>query len=100
MLGAGAHAAYYIHAGDETIEEAFEWLLAAGDPGRPMVCESPMLRRYFQPSLYIIADSRMVVRRKEPGEISKLADMVVSYESSPDPGKIFSFRDGRWKINR
>lgn len=100
MLDAGAAEAYYIEAGDESIMEAFGWLHAKIQSGVPVVCESPALRRYVEPGLFLVADSNFVQKRKDLSDISELADIVIKYGSGqPSPGLVL-FCNGRWFIGR
>lgn len=98
MLTAGASKAYYINADDSSVREAFGWLISRLESTRPVICESPLLRRYITPGLFIIADSNLVEKRKDMAEISGLEDMTVHLDSTTDVTATISFSDGRWHI--
>jgi len=100
MLSAGAAKAYYIQAVDNAVIEAFRRLLSLIPEGEPIICESPVLRKFIEPSLFIITDSRSVQNRKETTGLEELADLKVSYEERQTGPGIISFADGRWFINR
>lgn len=100
MIEAGASEAYYIRADDLSVVDAFGLIYKKVPGNIPVVCESPVLRRYYVPGLFIIADSGFVQKRKDLEGIADLADLKVDFESGqPEPG-IISFGEGRWFIRR
>jgi hypothetical protein len=98
MLSAGAREAYYIWATDSTIEEAFRWLLDNQLKNKPVICESPSLRRSFTPSLFIITDSDEVHKRKDMAELTLLADIQFGTGSSYNKYFPPLFINGRWVL--
>jgi len=100
MLAAGASRAYYIRADEGTAGEAFGQLLEKRESAMPVICESPVLRNYFDPGLFIIADSKNVINRKELTGMVHLADLIVEYESGETGAGFISFRNGGWLISR
>ncbi len=65
MLNAGASYVFYIECYDEHMEEAFEKFLQVTDSSGPIVCESPALRKYVQPGIFIIVDSQSNQNKKQ-----------------------------------
>lgn len=65
MLKAGAHNVYYIECFDEHMKEAFEKFLQVSDIAGSLVCESPSLRKYVEPGIFLIADSQSNQNKKQ-----------------------------------
>ncbi len=65
MLQAGAHKVFYIECYDEFMKEAFEKFTQVADISRPIVCESPALRKYVKPGIFIIVDSKSNTNKKK-----------------------------------
>jgi hypothetical protein len=99
MLGAGAKRSYYIFATDKSIEKAFNWLLENRECSGPIICESPALRRFFNPGLFIIADSDIVIDRKDLSSISDSSDITIQMEDSYYQINRILFGNGRWYIS-
>lgn len=98
MLAAGATGAYYIFADDKSVCRAFDLLLSTISDNGPVICESPVLRRFYYPGLFLIADSTTVVNRKQLQGLTELADLTIQYETGDMATSSISFRDGGWII--
>jgi hypothetical protein len=57
MLKAGASKVIFARVNDDTVLRAFQEILDYFPPGTPLVCESPFLRYYAEPGLFIIMQS-------------------------------------------
>lgn len=64
MLKAGAYKVYYIETNDEHLLPAFLKFKKITPPGYPIVCESPALRNYINPDIFIIVDSESTKNKK------------------------------------
>jgi len=64
MLNAGAFKVLYIETLDEHLLPSFEQFLELAPTGYPVVCESPALRRYINPGIFIIVDSSEKLDKK------------------------------------
>ncbi|MEZ5198224.1 MAG: hypothetical protein R2764_18095 [Bacteroidales bacterium] len=101
MLKAGADKVFYIECRDESIEEAFERFLQLADGSGPVVCESPSLRRYINPGLFIIVDTNSNQNKKE--DIIKLkskADLFIETDKEGFTSAIkgIGYDTTGWKI--
>ncbi len=99
LLKAGAHEVYYIECFDEYMKESFEKFLQIVDISSPIVCESPALRKYIQPGIFIIVDSQSNQNKKQDVLDLKLkADLFIETDKesfNPVLGRI-SFSSGCW----
>lgn len=101
MLQAGAHKVFYIECFDEYMQEAFEKFNQVADITGPVVCESPALRKYVQPGIFIIVDSKSNTNKKQDVLSMKLsADFFIDTDKeSFDPilNKI-KFNHSGWEL--
>jgi len=101
MLAAGAFKSFYIESADQQVMQAFETLHSLIPKNSPIVCESPALRTFMEPGIFIITDNEKVVsRKKKVIQQMPFAHLVV--KSLPDgPESLisqFSFEDGKWNM--
>lgn len=78
MLNAGAHQVFYMECYDEYMKEAFEKFLQISEITGPMVCESPALRKYVQPGIFIIVDNQSNQNKKQDVmDVRQKADLFI-----------------------
>jgi len=78
MLAAGASLAYYIETTDQFLLAAFKKFLELIQPASPIVCESPALRKYIEPGVFIFMQGWDFTNPKaDIQEIIPLADKVI-----------------------
>jgi len=78
MLKAGAHKVFYIECFDEYMRETFEMFLEMTDISGPVVCESPALRKYVRPGIFIVVDSNSNQNKKQDVlDIKQKADFFI-----------------------
>ncbi len=99
MLISGASAAYYIQVYDNNAGRSFRWLVDYLHTGNPIVCESPALRRFVEPGVFIIADSDHIVSKKDLSDIHGLADFIFKMGSSYDQLHL-SYDKCSWIFNK
>lgn len=71
MLASGASMAFFAKVTDVTLPVAFSEILKLIPEGTPVVCESPALRHYFDPGLFIIMKTLQEGNQKDIGELLK-----------------------------
>lgn len=98
MLNAGAKESFYIFASDQNIEEAFNIFLELKSDGYPIICESPVLRRFFIPGLFLIADSNMVSKRKDLTQLMPSSDLLVTLGEEDDQFARILFGPSGWVL--
>ena len=59
MLKAGASRVFFAKVTDNSLFSAFKEIIRYIPPGTPVICESPALRRYVEPGLFIIMTSSL-----------------------------------------
>jgi hypothetical protein len=57
MLKAGASRVFFAKVTDNSLFDAFKEIIRHVPAGTPVICESPALRRYVEPGLFIIMTS-------------------------------------------
>jgi hypothetical protein len=82
MLEAGAEHVYLIIASEQFIKPAFETLLGLLPGNKPVICESPSLRRYFKPDVFIVMQhgNSHISDGKDITDIIMDADIVLTLE--------------------
>ena len=96
MLVSGASESYYIHAYDHYIGEAFNWFVENIAAERAIVCESPSLRKYINPGVFIIADSDRITEKRDFGELASLADLTHRFNHTKTLPGCLHYSDGGW----
>lgn len=90
MLRAGAAKVFLVVSPEENLAEAFESLQSFIPPGSPVIYESPALRRFVEPDLFVVMqnDSDFSTDRKKIDDLLSVADIVLSL----DEMKVFSYQ--------
>lgn len=80
MLRAGASKVFLIVAGEAWLGEAFAALVPFLPAGAPVVCESPALRRFIEPDLFILMlhTDENNPERKNIDDLIPLADLSIT----------------------
>jgi hypothetical protein len=97
MLRAGAARVFCAKVNDDALPDAFDDIMEHVPFNAPIICESPALRRYLIPGLFIIMDSRNVNKHKDISHLLEIPHVMFDLEdmesTSPLP---IDFRDGKW----
>lgn len=99
MLASGAIQAYYIETTDQFLLLAFKKFLELIPPDSPIVCESPALRKYIVPGIFIFMHSRNCKNPKtEIQKMIPLADKVINLNEDSVQNFLISvkFEKSRW----
>jgi len=97
MLKAGAALVYFAKVTDENLLPAFESIFKNIKPGIPVVCESPALRYFVDPGMFVIMRSENAYNNKDINKLLGLPhvmfklDELNSFNTLP-----VDFRDGKW----
>lgn len=97
MLISGALSAYYIQVHDKYTGEAFSWLIDYLNTERPIICESPALRRYAVPGVFIITDSEQITSKKDLGDLYDKADVTFMLGTDLSELKL-SYNNKKWSL--
>jgi len=96
MLLAGALESYYIQTHDFTSGAAMDCLLRKIKPLTPVICESPCIRRFIKPGVFILADNNDLENKKDPGNLREKSNMVYSYKEHDGIPSELGFLNGTW----
>ncbi len=97
MLKAGASRVFFAKVTDESLLSAFEDIYKRIPPDVPVVCESPALRRFVEPGLFIVMISSEKDNQKDIKHLIKLphTEYSLDYLSGNEELPV-SFNSGKW----
>lgn len=96
MLDAGADRVFLACAWDYPVEEAFAIIIKNIPPGTPIICESPSLRKYVEPGVFIIME-RQAEDNSEIKDLKKLPHLKFRLDELHEIEEIpVIFKNGRW----
>ena len=100
MLSAGAQKVFFAKVTDNDLLNAFNEILLFIPDGTPIVCESPGLRYFLDPGIFIIMRSEESYNNKDINKLLKLPHVLMKLK---DLNKIerlpFSFSNGKLSYN-
>ena len=97
MLNAGASRVYFAKVTDNSLDEAFNEIMKNIPEGTPVVCESPSLRNYTEPGLFIIMTSPLKENQKDIRSLLDLPHLEFDMDFLASKRDIpISFKDGKW----
>jgi hypothetical protein len=97
MLKAGARKVFFAKVLDDRLSEVFQKVISLIPPGAPVICESPALRNYVEPGVFIIMSSDTTNKLKDINHLQKLPHVMFQLRELDGIGKIpVGFRDGVW----
>ena len=97
MLKAGASRVYFAKVTDDSLDEAFNEIMKNIPEGTPVVCESPALRHYTEPGLFIIMTSPLIDNQKDIRALLDLPHLEFNMDFLASKREIpISFNDGKW----
>ena len=101
MLNAGAKKVYFAKVWDEELAGAFNKTIEMTPPGSPIICESPALRKYVEPGLFVIMSADSNNKQKDINELEQLPHMSFKLEELANMEILpIVFREGRWHENK
>lgn len=99
MLSAGAHKVYFAKVWDDQLFEVFNQIMKLMPAGTPFVCESPALRNYAEPGVFIIMTSETIDKYKDISHLIALPHVMFQYEALDTMGTIpVRFGNGCWHL--
>jgi hypothetical protein len=97
MLRAGASEVYFAKVTDDTLAKAFNEILGIIPEGSPIICESPALRYYFEPGLFIVMTSGYEYNKKDISSLIELPHVEFDLRFLRTGKKIpVYFKNGEW----
>ncbi len=97
MLKAGASVVYFAKVTDKTLSDAFIKIREKVGNSSPIICESPALRRFVDPGLFVIISSDKVEKQKDISHLQNLPHVKLKYEDIINQTILpLNFIDGKW----
>jgi hypothetical protein len=99
MLDSGAEKVYFAKVPDKRLKFVFDKIMDLITEGTPIICESPALRNYFEPGVFIIMTSKMINKHKDINHLLTLPHVMYKLEELNGIGKLpIEFADGKWRL--
>jgi hypothetical protein len=80
MLSAGAADVFFAKTTDRTVSAAYESIMRMIPEGVPVICESPALRKFIEPGLFVIMVSKDSNNNKDIKYLSSLPHVEFDLE--------------------
>lgn len=100
MIKAGATKVYFAKVKDNKLFEAFTEIMKEVPEGTPVICESPALRNFVEPGVFIIMTSEVIDKHKDIKHLEALPHLRIKLEELEKHVNIpVGFEHGKW-INK
>ena len=97
MLRAGADKVFYAKVWDDKVFIAFKEIMKKVPKGTPVICESPALRDFIEPGVFIIMMSDIINKHKDIKHLQALPHVVFKLEELEKPDMLpIDFKEGKW----
>ena len=97
MLRSGASKVYFAKVFDDRLLFVFNKINELIPEGTPIICESPALRNFIEPGVFIIMSSETINKRKNISKLLTLPHLRFELEKLPELSFIpIGFTNGRW----
>lgn len=99
MIKAGAAKVYFAKVKDDKLFEAFIEIMKEIPAGTPVICESPALRNFVEPGVFVIMTSDVIDKHKNIKHLQDLSHLRITLEELEKQENIpIGFECGKWKI--
>ena len=100
MLRAGAQKVIFAKVTDNDLLNAFTEILKFIPDDTPIVCESPGLRYFLDPGIFIIMRSEETYNTKDINKLQMLPHVLMKLNDLQNIVRLpFTFSDGKWAFN-
>ncbi len=100
MLRSGASKVYFAKVWDNQLPDVFNEILKEIPAGSPVICESPALRNFVEPGLFIIMTSETINKHKEIDHLKALPHVMFQLEKMKMMESVpVYFKEGKWICN-
>ena len=97
MLQAGAYKVYFSKVLDDRLQFVFDKIMELIPESAPIVCESPALRNFIEPGLFVIMSSETTDKRKNISSLQQLPHLKFKLEELDRMRSIpILFEKGKW----
>jgi hypothetical protein len=99
MLHSGAHKVYFAKVWDDQLLGVFNEIMGYIPPNVPVICESPALRNYVEPGIFIIMSSNTVNKHKNINYLQALPHVMFKLEELEKIESLpILFENGKWAV--
>jgi len=99
MLRSGASKVYFAKVFDDRLLFVFKKIMDLIPEGTPIICESPALRNFIEPGVFIIMSSVTTNKRKNISNFLKLPHLAFGLEKLSELSSIpIEFENGGWSF--
>jgi hypothetical protein len=99
MLHSGAGKVYFAKLIDNRLQSVFDRIMDLIPEGTPILCESPALRNFIEPGVFIIMSSETTRTRKDINRYLTLPHLHFKYEELNRTTSIpIGFENGDWRL--
>jgi len=99
MLRSGASKVYFAKVVDKRLKFVFDKIMDLIPEGTPIICESPALRNFIEPGLFIIMTSETTNKHKNINHLQQLPHVMLKLEELKSISEIpIGFKDGKWSL--
>jgi hypothetical protein len=100
MLNAGASKVYFAKVWDDQLFDVFQKIMGYISPGVPVICESPALRNFIEPGVFLITDSNTVNKHKNITHLQTLSHVTFKLEELDNIESMpIGFENGKWILS-
>lgn len=97
MLAAGAFKVYFAKVWDDQLLDVFNKIMQNIPPNVPVICESPALRNFIEPGVFMIMNSEIVNKQKNLSQLQTFRHLMLKLEELADIDSLpIGFENGRW----
>jgi hypothetical protein len=99
MLNSGAGKVYFAKVFDDQLLFVFNKIKDLIPEGTPIICESPSLRNYLEPGVFIIMSSETTNKRKNINHLQELPHVMYKLEELNNVRPLpIEFEVGKWRL--
>lgn len=101
MLHSGAHKVYFAKVWDDQLPDVFNEIMERIPANVPVICESPALRNFIEPGIFIIMTSNVINKNKNINHLQSLPHVMFKLEELENINSLpIRFEEGRWVLNK
>ena len=99
MLHSGARKVYFAKVFDDRLKFVFDKIMDLVPDGAPVICESPALRNFVEPGVFIIMTSDTINKHKDINHLQQLPHVMFKLEELNDVRSLpIEFEDRGWRV--
>lgn len=98
MLRSGASKVYFATVWDDKLPDVFFKIMKDIPADSPVICESPALRNFVEPGVFILMTSGSINKFKDINHLKSLPHLMFKLEELKDLDQIpIRFAEGKWE---